>query len=447
MLGVFRRRGVTARRHLVVIGMSIILLGVLYVSVAVGYGVYVGAELAVPEVRSHAVKESTDVIASEVVKVLEVGASKAATERLKSWPALYRNPTDGISSAPRTALYGNKRAVIPLLLTSMKYHGTSLLATTLQGWILKFLIPQGNIDLIIFYDAAKVKLEELVTVLRIKKRPQSDSSASVHPDLLVDVRLAPEEAALLGDGYFLSAYHPTYSFRVHPVQLPFPDYIAANLTLLDNPSWLRCGCPPVCPLKRATVDYVQGTRWYTYDLFLQPIVREYSFWVKLDVDIWMMREVPFNMAQTLIDAGAVFAHTGYIYNGNGCSDELHKAIRDYLAAQQIQAVSAGQRWWEQDDNVYYSNFVISSMAFHLSSEHLRLAKALTEYPTGFFKYRWTDQSLFHKVFGVFFGPQETDFLLDWTNLRCSKKAYRKGAVFYHSKGKKKSSVLRMCTDI
>lgn len=335
---------------------------------------------------------------------------------------------------------------MPLLLTSMKYHGTSLLATTLQGWILKFFLPQGNIDLVIFYDHHKVPLAELVSVLRIRRR--DTGAGAVDKQLLRNVALSEEESQLLGDGWFLSSYHPTYAFRVHPVALPFPDYLeATNLTQLQDPKWMRCGCPPVCPEKRSTVDYVQGTRWYTYDMFLEPLIHPYSFWIKLDVDIWLMRELKFNMVDRMIEQGAVFAHTGMIYNGFGCSNELHKAITEYLTANRQTAVSHGQRWWTQDDNVYYSNFVISSMAFHLSAEHMHLAKALNEYPTGFFKYRWTDQSLFHKVFGVFFGKTEDQFLLDWTNLRCSKKAFRKGAVFYHSKGKKTSRVLRMCTDI
>ncbi|CUG06474.1 glycosyltransferase family 15, putative [Bodo saltans] len=367
--------------------------------------------------------------------------------RLPSWPWLYRHPEDGVGSAPRDSLYGNRRAVVPLLLTSIKYHGTSLLATTLQGWILKFFIPQGNIDLMIFYDHHKVPLGELLSILRIKRRDDS-TARSIDTKDLHNVILSEEDGKLLGDGWFISSYHPTFAFRVHPVSLPFPDYLAAtNLTQLQDPKWMRCGCPPVCPEKRATVDYIQGTRWYTYDLFLEPIIRPYSFWIKLDVDIWLMREPKFNMVEQMIESGAIFAHTGMIYNGNGCSNELHKAIKEYLNANGAAAASEGQRWWVQDDNVYYSNFVITSMAFHLSPEHMHLAKALNEYPTGFFKYRWTDQSLFHKVFGIFFGPAEDKFLLDWTNLRCSKKAFRKGAVFYHSKGKKKSSVLRMCTDI
>lgn len=353
---------------------------------------------------------------------------------------------------------GNGRAVIPLLLTSLEYHGSTLLATTLEGWVKKFLIPQGNIDLVIFYDFQQVHLERLIRLLRLRSA-DAVATSSLHQDgeeddghlvlekWIVGLSLGSEDRKLLGSGRFLTAFDDHLIVRVHPVVTPLPRSIQQNLTRLKDKTWMRCGCPPVCPEKRSSVDYIQGTRWYTYDLFLQPIVQPYSYWIKLDVDIWFFRPFPFNLVDEMKNKGAIFAHTGHIYNGFGCSNELHQAIQTYLSHKQIRAVSEGQAWWKQDDNVYYSNFVVSSMPFHLSAEHMDLAHYLNEYPTGFFKYRWTDQSLFHKVFGVFFGPREEDFSLDWTNLRWSKKFYRRGTVFYHSKGFKSHGVLKRKTDI
>jgi hypothetical protein len=170
-----------------------------------------------------------------------------------------------------------------------------------------------------------------------------------------------------------------------------------------------------------------------------------------------------NLVEALHRSGKAFLHTGYTYNGGGCSNNLHKSILAWIKnnltrsgissasqkQQQVAAVSDGKRWWTQDDNVYYSNFVVSSVAFHAAPGPLSLARYLNEdVEEGFFKYRWTDQSLFHKVFGVFLGPDEKDFLLDFSWMRCSKKnGYRKGAVFYHSKKEKRRSELAKCTDV
>ena len=341
--------------------------------------------------------------------------------------------------------YGNGRAVVPLLLTSLRYHGSSLLATTIHSWIVHFLIPQGNIDLIIFYDVNAVSLEGLLTLLRLK--PKGNRGYLNQSDLRHGVELNESDASRLGDGLFITPYHQEFAVRVHPVIVPFPQYILRNMSLLKEPSWMRCGCPPVCPQKRATVDYIQGTRWYTYDVFLEPLVRQYSYWIKLDVDIWFFRPPEFNLVEDMRRSGAIFGHTGYIYNGEGCSNDLHKAIMSYLASSNTSAASQGKQWWKQDDNVYYSNFVISSVGFHVSEEHMKLALFLNEYQNGFFRYRWTDQSLFHKVFGVFFGPEESSFLRDWSHWRCQKRVFRPSAVFYHSKQLKKRAMLKRCTNI
>ena len=218
---------------------------------------------------------------------------------------------------------------------------------------------------------------------------------------------------------------------------------------------------------------------------------EYSFWVKLDVDIWFFRPLPMNMVGYLVKNRLIFGHTGYANNGAGCSKELHHTMVSILhevmsvngrskkeeeghddytrllrtaphirelnrcgsqysstitqQQDQHQVVSKNSSWWIQDDHVYYSNFVMSSTAFHQSRAHLNLAYLLNEYPSGFFRWRWTDQSLFHKMFGVFVGPREEDFGSDWSFLRWKKLEMKPHAVFYHSKGFKKGTLLTRYT--
>lgn len=215
--------------------------------------------------------------------------------------------------------------------------------------------------------------------------------------------------------------------------------------------WLRCGCPPYCPVRKATPQYVQGTRWYTYDMFFEAdgwITKKYDYWVKMDVDIGFFRPLPnnINLIDEMESKKKIFLHTGYTYNGGGCSNNLHKSIVTWCANKSVTPVSENEKWWKQDDNVYYSNFVISSVKFHTSPQQLELARFLNDdVEEGFFKYRWTDQSLFHKVFGVFVGPKEEDFLLDFSWMRCAKKKFSKNAVFYHSKKGKTRSELSKCT--
>ena len=351
------------------------------------------------------------------------------------------------ASSAKPTWRGNGRAIIPLLITHMRYHGTSLLATTLQGWVLKLLVPQQNIDLVLFYDGKEVALQKLSSMLRLKriKAPANAESQPSWPfasppiqywDNQTEQTRGEDEEGKANEeevAYFLTPFHPSFIIRAKAVTLRLPDYIVADPSLLNRSDWMRCGCPPICPTKRATPQYVQGTRWYTHDLFLERVVQPYSYWIKLDVDIWVFRKLSFNIVKEMRSREAIFAHTGYKYNGRGCSNELHKAIVDYCGRHVIAPVAAGRRWWQQDDNVYYSNFVVSSVGFHSSAQVMALAHVLNEYPSGFFRYRWTDQSLFHKVFGVFLGPEESSFLLDWSFLRLEKGMKRRMSVFWHSK--------------
>ncbi|RNF11574.1 uncharacterized protein Tco025E_06642 [Trypanosoma conorhini] len=353
--------------------------------------------------------------------------------------------------APTRELAGNGRALLALLLTSLQYHGVARLKETLPTWMDNFLVAQGNVDLAIFYAYSTVTAAQLVDTFGLAKASEGQLTSlevkfrELRADVAADVSLTPEEWTSLGDGYYyLPRVQPMVVFRLVPVNLTFPRYIQANWSLLEDPTWLRCGCPPFCPVHRSPPEYVQGTRWYSHALFEQPIVRRYSFWVKLDVDVAFFRPLQDNLVRLLLSSGRLLGHTGYTYNGHGCSDELQKAIGEFLAGYGAQAVSAGQGWWLSDDRTYYTNFVVGSVNFFLQPEVRELTAHLNEYRDGFFKHRWTDQSLLHKLLGVFCGPDEANFSLNWEKLRCSKKRTTPDAVFYHSKRKKRIRPGRPC---
>ncbi|KAH9589392.1 Glycosyl transferase [Trypanosoma melophagium] len=349
------------------------------------------------------------------------------------------------------AIAGNGRAVLPLLLTSIQYHGVNRFKETLPTWIGNYLIAQKNVDFIIFYAYPVMNATQLIETFGLVKAQLDQLSPlyrefrNLRADVAADITLTEKEWDLLGDGYYyLPTVEPIFVFRLVPVNLTYPLYIQKNWRLLEEPTWLSCGCPPFCPVRRSPPDYIQGTRWYSHGLFDQPIVQRYSFWVKLDVDVAFFKSLDNNLVKVLFSEGRLLGHTGYTYNGRGCSDELQDAINKYLAINNIQAKSAGKDWWLSDDRTYYTNFVVGSVNFFLQPQVRSLTAYLNEYPNGFFKHRWTDQSLLHKVMGVFCGPEESDFALNWDTLRCSKKRTTPYAVFYHSKRKKKVRPGRPC---
>ena len=370
----------------------------------------------------------------------------------------FHDPIAVVSLAPlppsRQDPVSGKRMLVPLLITHARYHGTSLLATTIKGWIKQFLVPQKNVDLVIFY-VNRSDRGEIVSLLGLTATtpdPVVEALPRVHEipaGFRFDDELDAEDAQRQVDGgpvveWFSTPHDANIKIRLKYSPLRLPPYIRHEPELLNDPTWMRCGCPPVCPLKRSTVQYIQGTRWYTYDLMREPMLQYYHYWMKLDVDIWFYRPPQFNMVDRMAATGAIFAHTGKKYNGAGCSANLHKALLAYAKNHSITIASANSSWWRSDDDTYYSNFVVSDVEFHLEERYLNLAKYLNNYREGFFKHRWTDQSLFHKVFGMFFGPKEEDFGLDWSELRCLKKGRSPKAIFWHSKQSKKGSALKRC---
>lgn len=403
--------------------------------------------------------------------------------------------------------FASPRGIIALYLTHIGFHGVGLLTRNLHSWTQNLIVPQKNLDLAIFFNADNISQSDLVSRLKLheikhetlkhilfspaavgasgvadidsdsKNSSSDDRAAATASDLRSLVRSHNALLSLSSRDQFdslIAPYHTFYRFcsshracilvSLSPVETRWPAYLRdaqRRQQLFARRDWLRCGCPPYCPVRRNPPEYVQGTRWYTHDMFFEAggfVKRFYSHWVKLDVDITIFRPLPksVNLLETMRESGdKVFLHTGYTYNGGGCSNNLHAAITKWCQLNQtdrdvpLVPVSANQSWWKQDDWVYYSNFVISKVAFHTAEKPLALVRHLNEeVEAGFFKYRWTDQSLFHKVFGVFLGPSETDFLLDFSSLRCSKKAgYHKGAIFYHSKKEKRRSELSKCTDV
>lgn len=517
--------------------------------VAAALGTVACIFFAFPDVHPVPVQVTTSI---DVASTSSLVSLREETE-IAGWRTSSRHPSPLHVEARR-----EERAVVALLLTHLEYHGTKLLATTLQGWIKHFFVPQGNVDLIVFVaddsfveeadkgnSEAEADDETNVRASSLRQHPSAphrvtQDGVNSKVRQVMDLLGATSPSPVTGDEdgrspterfisrsrgtgvpgaerVFVKRFDASFVFEVVPIRLTYPDYLVrANFSQLSRPDWLKCGCPPYCPARRATPEYVQGTRWYTHDMFLAKsavLKRHWKYWIKLDVDIWFFRPLPFNlviaMRRNLIVARnqsaasgrprahhgerkdivvspppfgdqfrpMVFAHTGYAYNGGGCSNELHRAIlawcRSHMvtwlgpsgvvvvpllegnlakashderrAPSSLAPVSDNQSWWVQDDNVYWSNFVVADIDFHTRPDVMALADHLNRYENGFFRYRWTDQSLFHKVFGVFLGPKEADFALDWTFLRCQRGKVRPQAVFYHGKSRKGSADLRRCT--
>ena len=76
-----------------------------------------------------------------------------------------------------------------------------------------------------------------------------------------------------------------------------------------------------------------GTKWFTYPMFLEPILSYFDFWVKLDVDV-CFRRVPSvgEWMQPLIAQRANFFHAKLTADNVVCEHTLGDLMQLYHSA-------------------------------------------------------------------------------------------------------------------
>jgi hypothetical protein len=301
--------------------------------------------------------------------------------------------------------------------SDMQYHLVCKLVPTQQAY---FLEPQG-IDLLILIELEGYTMDMVRSCLNLT-RLDDDNSDTPHTWQNLD-------------GTNLT----TFKFRsesgrgvvyLADNQMPYPEYIQQNQSILNDP---KVGCGGNWP-----TDYVQGTRYYSGEVFQLGIMQEYDYWLKIDTDIRFNATVPFNMLHDMKIRGSLFAHTAEYPDGDqSCSTGARKAWEDYVdlarspdggdgrrpawavAADWKGPCSAGVQRFERAYDEYYSNFIIGSTKFWQSEPVRHFGKYLNEYFPGFFRYRWTDQVFFAMALGLFTGPDFQAYVADYTDLRCA----------------------------
>ena len=168
----------------------------------------------------------------------------------------------------------------------------------------------------------------------------------------------------------------------------------------------------------APLEYIQGTRWYTGQLLHLEILKDYEYFVKLDPDIVFIEPLPFNILQDMRRRRAIFGHTGEYPPGvpTPCSNGINVAIHQYIHEDGIKTCTIPLQPIPDADR-YYSNFIVGRVDFFASKGVQSLGRWLSDYPLGFFKYRWTDQFFWHVAMQLYVW-EYTDRIVDYTDLRC-----------------------------
>lgn len=219
-------------------------------------------------------------------------------------------------------------------------------------------------------------------------------------------------------------------FFLAETELQLPSYVQSNRSFLDIPIE-----PKSC---RAPLTYIQGTRWYIYEMLHLQILQGYDFIVKVDADIVFVKSIPFHMLHDMTVRGAVFGHFAKYPDGvnTPCADHVAQAVQQFSRQRKetLASSSLNTTSWDWDGNFcshehallqvdsdrYYGNFLILKTDYFQSPGPLQLGKFLSdEWQDGFFRHRWGDQAYWHFALGLFLGPNFEDAVVDYTEFRCA----------------------------
>lgn len=180
-----------------------------------------------------------------------------------------------------------------------------------------------------------------------------------------------------------------------------------------DPNFDKTTLPMGC---RYDLSYIQGTRWYSNELLHLAILKEYDYFVKLDTDMFFLK--PWNHFSLLADMqlkNAVYGHAGhYVNTGTSCTNGILATTQHYETTENISYCSENVR---RNADFYYTNFMIGQVKFWSSPKVRHFGRYLST-RGGFLTQRWTDQVFWHNAMGLFVGPDFSNAVADYTDLRC-----------------------------
>lgn len=273
---------------------------------------------------------------------------------------------------------------------------------SLRNQIINFLDPQG-IDLILLVDRP-LTTQAIVQCLNLTQTIQQQQH---------DARIWKNE-----DGSKLLTKQ--YRFRNTRTKVIVGQTNLYNTLHLD-PNWSPKDLPRNCQF---SMDYIQGTRWYSNEMLHLAILKEqYDYWLKIDLDVWFLK--PWNHFHLLSDMqlkGSLFGHTAmYDRGGFTCAGGIQDAVKDYRQTHHGNRPMCSSNIPEVNRNsdLYYTNFIIGQVDFWTQPRVQHFGRYLSNTANGFLTERWTDQIFWHYAMALFVGPDFTEAVADYTDVRCN----------------------------
>ena len=208
------------------------------------------------------------------------------------------------------------------------------------------------------------------------------------------------------DGFEVNGMH-VYSLENTTV------YIHANMHVMPAPvdTRYKFTCNGLSENKGFSRFYVEGTAWYTYQMFRDhaKFLRKYKFFLKIDYDVYFFKPMYFKILNSFKNKNIVFMHGGMAYH-EGCAKNARQISISYLEkfnltskSKKARVVNSKGKYFLIDipssSDIYYTNFMGGRMSFFSSAGTLRYAKYLFDRGE-YFKTRWTDQVYWHNALGI-----------------------------------------------
>mmetsp|Transcript_16891 Transcript_16891/g.28523 ORF Transcript_16891/g.28523 Transcript_16891/m.28523 type:complete len:825 (-) Transcript_16891:110-2584(-) len=335
----------------------------------------------------------------------------------------------------------NHGVVVLLVLESSPFNMLNTLAKAMPSWD-KFFLPAQGLDLLLVFpaDAAKDIEEVAEKLLHLEEHPENE-------------KVAKKLGSMKVWQYRTSTEYRVYTHRIPKV--PIPHY--AKALLAEKGGQVACGGGG----RTFSESYVTGNMWYIRQMFDLKLLSCYKYFFKVDYDVFFLRPLSVDIFRQMEVKGAVFLHSGTAVQ-KSCGADMDTAMLDFTKDNKLQfktkTVSflehAKSTTYDYDisfpfaGDVYAGNLVGGRIDFWNSKKVLKLAEFLENYPSGFYKNRWTDQTYWHNVLALFLPKYDQQVLsidADRT-LAISDEEELKGS-FFHSKNLDAQAINLYCETV
>ena len=197
----------------------------------------------------------------------------------------------------------------------------------------------------------------------------------------------PGEAAAEGDvdGEWRSPRGTRLLVKGRRFELPL--YIQRAPELLERNDWLSCHGRKFS----ASYNLYSGAIW-SHHLFFEPLLDQFDFVFKIDLDIKFLRRAPIAPASVMQEQGCLFLHTSINGRDTDCQDGVFQATVAFSQLLDTSPASAKYQWC-QEPHYFYGNFIGYNMYFQTTPAQLYFSRWLYEcFEEGYFRHRWGDQA-------------------------------------------------------